>query len=154
MKSCAVGAVALAVLCLALVAPAPAAASEGDATLVAMERALWEAWKAHDRAPFEQHLAEGSVNTTAAGRTSGKAEQIAMLSSADCEVASFTLGDIAVQRFGDHTAVLTYDATQDAVCEGHRLAERVMVTSVWVEMAGKWQAVSYQETVAAPPPAP
>ena len=149
---CAGAVVAVALLCL-LASPLAAAESEDDA-LIAMERALWEGWKAHDGAPFEQHLAEGAVNTLPTGRVSGKAGQLDMITKTPCDVAGFSLGDVAVQRFGDHTAVLTYDASQDATCDGQRLPEKVMVTSVWVKLDGKWQAASYQETVPATAPTP
>ena len=130
---------------------APLAAADDDAALIAMERAFWEGWKTHDSAPFQEHLAEGTINTTAAGRDVGKAASVAMIASDRCKVNGYSLGEIAVHRFGEHTAILTYDATQDAVCNGAKLAEKVLVTSVWVKTDGKWQAASYQES---PAPAP
>lgn len=132
---------------LALLVAAPVAASEEDAVLIANEQSFWAAWKAHDAAPFQQHLAEGTMATTGAGREVGKARTLAMLTSDTCQVAGYTLGEMTVHHFGDSTALITYEATQDAVCAGQKLPEKVLATSVWVKMDGRWQAASYQETV-------
>jgi uncharacterized protein (TIGR02246 family) len=146
--------VALAVLVLCAVsavgAVAPAfAGSEDDAALIALEKSLWAAWMAHDGAPFEQHLADGVTHTNSGGRSSGKAAVVAMMASDVCKVSGYELGDVTVHHFGDHTALLTYEASQDAVCEGEAIPARVLSTSVWVKVDGSWRNASYQETVVA-----
>jgi hypothetical protein len=124
---------------------AVAAADDVD-QLAAREQVLWKAWQDHEAAPFQEHLADNAVNVTTAGLSVGKEKQIADITSSDCKVASFALGDIATHRFGDSTVVLTYTATQDATCDGNKLAPKVQVSSVWVKQGDRWLAAAYHES--------
>jgi uncharacterized protein DUF4440 len=143
-------AVAVVAIAAALIVPAPVRAADDAATLLPkMEASLWEGWKTHDPAPFEKHLAEGTLNTNAAGVEAGKAKAIANIKSTDCVVTSYALGEMTVHRFGDATAILTYQATQDATCKGEKVPAKVNVTSVWFKQGDHWLAASYHESAAA-----
>ena len=152
MKNRSVGVTAIAAVALmcALISGWPLGASDDAATVLPkIEASLWEGWKAHDAAPFDKYLAEGTLNTGGSGLTVGKAKAIADIKSADCAVASFTLGEMTVHRFGDATAILTYQASQDATCRGEKVPAKVNVTSVWVKQGDNWLEASYHESPAA-----
>lgn len=144
-----VAAVAAVAIASALVSTAPLRADD-DATqaLPKMEASLWEGWKTHDATPFEKHLADGALTTNASGLEVGKPKAIEMIKSPDCVVASYSLGEMTVHRFGDSTAVLTYQASQDATCAGVKVPEKVNVSSVWIKQGDKWLSVSYHESPA------
>jgi len=114
--------------------------------LTSIEKSLWEGWKNHDGAPFREHLAEGTLNVDADSIDAGKAEAIETITSSDCVVEGYSLSDVKVHRFGDHTAILTYRASQDGVCRGKKIAAAVNVSSVYVKEGDKWQAACYHET--------
>jgi hypothetical protein len=132
-----------------LAAPAPVRASDDAMQLLPqLERSLWEGWKNHDAAPFEKNLAEGAISTNVGGLSIGKAANVAAIRSTDCVVAGFSVGEIAVHRFGDSTAILTYSASQDATCKGQKVPADVLVTSVWVMDGGRWLSAAYHESPA------
>lgn len=136
----------LALLC-ALPFARPALAQDDPAkALPAMEKALWAAWAKGDAAPFEKHLAQNTINVNAARIEMGKAKTVDGIKKGECKVASHSLSDIQVTRFGDSTAILTYTATQDATCAGRKLPGKVHVSSVWVREGGQWLGALYHET--------
>lgn len=149
-RSVLAAAVAAVAIVSALIVPAPLHAGEDATTgLPKLEATLWEGWKTHDATPFEKHLAEGTLNTNSAGSLDvGKAKGIANIKSTDCVVASYALGEMTVHRFGDSTAILTYQATQDATCRGEKVPAKVNVTSVWYKQGDQWLAASYHESPA------
>lgn len=150
MKSRVLLAAVVAAALVAMLASPPLVRAEDDPAkiLPGLEKSLWEGWKNHDAAPFEKHLAEGALNTNAGGFAAGKAKLIADVKSSDCAVASFSLSDIAVHRFGDSTVILTYAASQDATCKGEKLPAKVLSTSVWVKEKGAWRSAAYHESAA------
>jgi hypothetical protein len=128
-------------------APMPAKAQDDAAkVLPGLEKSLWEAWKNHDPAPFEKYLAENSVNISNSGVDVGKTKQVEAIKTSDCKVASYTLGDIDVHTVGESTAILTYTASQDAVCRGQKMPAKVQASSVWVKQGGKWVVALYHES--------
>ncbi len=140
-----VGSTVLVTLMLAL--PAPVGAAGHDAKLIEMEKAAWEGWKNADVTPFQQMLAEGVVVILGDGTTMDKAQTLETIGGSGCEVASFELSDFSSRAVGDKTTILTYHARQDAVCEGEKIPENLVVSSVWVEKDGRWWNIHYQETV-------
>ena len=140
---------AVLVFALPLVLPLSGVAAEDDSlktTLLTTEETLWKAWKDQDAGPFKAHLTENSINITEEGMTLGKAEVIAEITDGSCEVTSFSLTNVKVHRLSDHVALLTYNATQNAVCKGRKLPPEVYASSLYVHQDGKWLAAKYQET--------
>ena len=125
-------------------------ANEGGAEkLAAMEKMSWEAWANNDAAALDKSLAEGAIEIAPAGITIGKDEIIAGLTAGACEVTSYELGEITAHKVTEGVIILTYEATQDATCDGARLPEHVYSSSVWVEKDGEWYSTMYHETAAA-----
>ncbi len=122
--------------------------SELQSNLVTMEEQLWDAWKNGDAKPFETHLADEYVMVMPTGVTSGKAKAIKEITDSSCDVKSFSLSDWKLSMAGKGTAILTYKASQDAVCDGNKVAAEVYSSVVYVKKGDKWLAASYQETPA------
>lgn len=135
-------------VCTLVVAVRAPAAAQQDLTtsLSTIEKALWQAWKDHDAAPFEKYLTDDAVNVSADGVTTGKATFLEMLRSQPCDVNGFTFSDWAVHRVTDDVAILTYSATQDGSCGGETLASSLNVSSVYVRKDGMWMSAAYHET--------
>jgi hypothetical protein len=45
-------------------------------------------------------------------------------------------------------AILSYTATQDAICDGTKMPAKIYSSSVYVRKDGKWLSAAYQETPA------
>ncbi len=141
----AVGTAVLVALALAL--PAAVGAAGHDAKLIEMEKAAWEGWKNADVKPFQEMMADGVVVILGDGTTMDKAQTLESIGGGGCKVAGFELSDFSSRAAGDKTTILTYRAWQDAVCEGQKVPENLVVSSVWVEKDGRWWNAHYQETV-------
>ena len=128
-----------------MIAGVAIAGDANDAELVAMEKALWQAWADADTAPFEQHLADVSVNMTPGGVTIGKAKNVQMIADAECKVNSFSFGDFTVLRPTSTVALVVYTASQDATCDGHAVPPRINATGVWVKDGNAWKSAAYTE---------
>jgi hypothetical protein len=115
--------------------------------LVDMEKSLWEAWKNHDSAPFQKLLSADSVNVNPTG-VSGTEQAVKDVSGSNCKVNSYTVEDTKVTWVDKDAALLTYKATQDAVCPGQEIPQAVWASSLWVKKGNEWKAAFHQETTA------
>jgi ketosteroid isomerase-like protein len=75
----------------------------------------------------------------------GKQAILADVSSTNCKVKSFDLADTKLRQLSADVAILTYNLTQDVMCEA-KLPAKVFATAVYVRQGGKWRWASYQET--------
>ena len=130
-----------------LVAPAGATAQD-DLTkqLVSIEKSLWKGWAEADAAPFQKHITANYVQIGDWGMMSGRDLIAEAIASGACDVKSYELDDWQVHRLSNSTAILTYEAEQDAVCDGTPKAAEVMASSAYVMEGGAWKAGSYHET--------
>lgn len=131
-----------------LAAAAPAAADDDlVGTLMTMEKSLWQGWAEADAAPFAAHLTDDAIIITPGEVTTGKAAVVEMIKAGGCEVRSWNLTSPSVQRLTDDVAILTYDAEQDATCDGNDASGKLHASSVYVQKGGQWMAASHQETM-------
>lgn len=139
-----------AVLAVALGLTSASALAQEDLlkSLSTIEKSLWEGWKNHDAEVFRTHLTENTVIMGPWGVQVGKQKAIEELESHPCEVESYSFSDWAAHRVSEHTAILTYRATQKAVCDGEKIPENVIVSATYVRENGAWLAASYHETPA------
>jgi hypothetical protein len=115
--------------------------------LVDMEKSLWEAWKNHDSAPFQKLLSADSVNVTPTGVSSTE-QAVKDVSGSDCKVNSYSVEDPKTTWVDKDAVLLTYKATQDAVCGGQKPPDTVWASSLWVKKGNEWKAAFHQETAA------
>ena len=113
--------------------------------LSATETKLWEGWKNKDGKPFQASLSADSV-MIGSGGISGKVDSIKEITSAACDVKSYSLSDWKLTMIDADAALLTYKGTQDGTCGGVTLPAAVWASSVWIKRGGRWQNFSHQET--------
>ena len=127
--------------------PAPASNEPLAATLGALEKQSWVAWKARDAHFFESFLTANHVEIGPGG-LANKAAVVASVGSPVCTVAGYSLGDFKFTQIGADTAVLNYRAEQQTMCAGVAVPSPVWATSVYVKRDGKWRNAIYQQTPA------
>ena len=115
-----------------------------EARIVALESAGWSAWKNKDRKWFAENTVAEAVWISSGGVTD-KAQYLKDLAT-DCEVKGVELSDQKVTMKTSDLVIMTYTATQDAVCAGQKLPERIRASVVYVKRSGKWLEALYMET--------
>jgi hypothetical protein len=113
-----------------------------------MEKGLWEAWKNRDAKPFDQHLTANAVMIDG----NGVADRAAILKSITaCDVKNYTLGDFKLNKIDSDAALLTYNATGvDASCDGQKVPENIIASTLFTKSGGTWRMAVHQETPATP----
>lgn len=120
-------------------------------TLLAQEKALWEAWASKNTKAFDEWLAPNVVGIDAMG-VSDKAAVLKMVGSANCKVNSFKFMDEKLTWIDKDAVVVTFKAWQDGTCDGQKLPENSYVMSTWKKAGGKWWGIAHAEVPAMPPP--
>lgn len=118
-----------------------------EAQLIALEKQAWEAWKNRNGSFYQSFLSEDSIQISANG-VENKAQIIESMSDSSCEVKSYSLDNFKLVMLEKNTAILTYKAMPDAICNGKALPVTLWASSVYVKRSGKWLAAFYQDTPA------
>jgi hypothetical protein len=118
-------------------------------TLVGLERQSWDAWQRRNGAFFEAFLSDDHVEIGFRGITR-KAAVVASVSSPACIVRSYSLDGFGLTRFTTTTALLTYHAAQETVCDGRAVPSPVWASSLYVRRGNRWVNAVYQQTQARP----
>jgi len=85
-------------------------------TLGSWDKQGWEAWKNNDATGFEKNTTESFISISSDG-ISTKAEVVKSIPT-DCKVTAFSVADFKFFMLDKNAVLLTYTATQDAVCGG------------------------------------
>ena len=125
--------------------PARAADPALKETLVAREKASWEAWKNRDGKFFQDFLSDDHVEVGFSGVAS-KATVVAGVGSPVCVVRSYSVDRFELTVFDPNTALLTYYADQDTTCGQNPVPHPVWVSSLYVKRGGRWWNAAYQQT--------
>ncbi|MEO6541000.1 MAG: nuclear transport factor 2 family protein [Ferruginibacter sp.] len=112
--------------------------------IIALDKLAWEAWKNKNPEWFRTHTTEEFLSINSA-RMSNKAEVIKS-TPVDCDVKSFSFDNFKFVMLNETAVLLTYTATQDAVCGGKKIAPRVRASVNYVKRNGKWLEALYMET--------
>jgi hypothetical protein len=112
--------------------------------LSATETKLWEGWKNKDGKPFQANLSADAV-LVGGGGTQTKAAAIKDITSAPCEVSSYTLSDWKLTMIDADAALLTYKGAASGTCGGQPIPT-TWSSTIWIKRGGRWQAFSHQET--------
>ncbi len=146
--------IAAAVLtCIVLASSTPAQAASNataalKATLVALEKQSWEAWKNHDGRFFERFLSDDHVEVGFGG-TTNKKDVVAGVAGPVCTVKSYAIDHFEIAVLGRDTALLTYHAAQETTCGGAAVPSPVWASSLYMKRGKQWFNVVYQQTPAA-----
>ena len=119
--------------------------SKVETQIIALEKQGWEAWKNKDTAFFQTYLTDDALSVNASGIFE-KAEILEYYGS--CDVKSYSLDNFKFRMLEKNSALITFTATQDAVCGGEKNPSTVRASSVYVKRGGKWLNSFYTETAA------
>lgn len=107
--------------------------------LVAVERAVWEAWKSHDAGTLEDLTARDISFINIFGTyLATKAEALKNWSGSGCDVKRVGVADAAVTMLSPTVGILTFKATADGTCYGQKVGP-VWGTSVYVKDGDAWK---------------
>ena len=129
-------------------ASAPAAASSPDGAkpdapadpVLAVEKAVWEAWKNKDNKALDGTLAPGFFWLSGAGR-SDRAASLKMWSTDNkCEVKSVSLFDAKTVSISPDVSMLTFKGGGDGKCEGQPLLTQ-WYGSIYQKSGDTWKPV-------------
>lgn len=117
----------------------PTAPDAGTGTLLAMERAVWEAWKDHDAKTISDLTAEDISFINIFGiYLANKAEALKNWSGTGCDVKSVDVTDAAATMLSPTVGILTFKATADGTCFGQKVGP-VWGSSIYVKYGDLWK---------------
>lgn len=117
--------------------PAPDA---NTAALLAVEKAVWEAWKDKDAKRLEDLTAKDLAFVNIFGTYfANKAATIKDWSEGTCEVKSVNVADGFVTSLSPAVSILTHKGTADGTCSGQKLDGVVYGTSVYLKDGASWK---------------
>lgn len=138
---------------LAIVLAAGPAAARGEtaresmaaleARIIALDTQGWEAWKKNDPGWFQANTTEDFMSISSDG-ISNKS-QVIKATVTDCAVKSFTLADFKFVMLDKNAVLLTYTATQDAVCGGKPAPTTLRVAVNYVRRGDRWLEAMYMQ---------
>ena len=127
-------------------------AATADA-LMAMDKQAQEAYLKNDGKFFEGFLGDKFMMYGDNGKPANKAELVKMIGEGKCEAKSSAFEEQKATMLDADTALLTYKATIDATCGGHKVPSPTRAASVYARMGDKWMPVWHGETLIVAPPA-
>ena len=106
---------------------------------MAAERAVWEAWKAHDAKRLEDLTAKDMSFVNIFGDYfPTKADALKDWTSGRCDIKSVTLTDGVGTSLSPTVGILTSKGTADGTCNGQKPGP-VYATSVYVKDGDAWK---------------
>ncbi|MEO6130962.1 MAG: nuclear transport factor 2 family protein [Saprospiraceae bacterium] len=115
-----------------------------EAQIIALEQGAWQAWKNNDATWVRLNSAEELLSANAEG-VSNKAEVLASIPK-DCKVKSFSLSDFTFTLPAKNTALLTYIAVEEGMCDGKKIPSKTRIGVTYVKRHGKWLEAFYVES--------
>ncbi|MEO8431484.1 MAG: nuclear transport factor 2 family protein [Acidobacteriota bacterium] len=122
------------------VSPAPTV----ESTIIALEQEGWKAWKNRDAAWFQANTTDSFLSISSEG-ISDKA-QVVKATPTECEVKAFSLANFQFVMLDQNAVLLTYTATQDAVCNGKKAPAAVRAAVNYVKRGDRWLEAMYMQT--------
>jgi ketosteroid isomerase-like protein len=111
----------------------------GTSSLLAVERAVWEAWKDHDAKRISDLVAEDISFINIFGiYLANKAEALKNWSGTGCDVKSVGVTDAAAMMLSPTVGILTFKATADGTCFGQKVGP-IWGSSIYVKYGDAWK---------------
>ena len=117
-----------------------------EKALQSKEQTGWQAWKDHDSKPIEGMTPDKVINIADGMVAKGKQQILKNTVDPICKVNSFSLSNFSYLWLDKETVIMTYNASQDATCNGKKQAGKVIATSIWQKQNGTWMSPFHQET--------
>jgi hypothetical protein len=138
----AVAAVAAALLCgcspRSDQGPNAAAAPDVDGQLREIEERSYAAWTAGDADFWSANLSESYVGWGATGRTDKRAA-VELLSSENCRITAFSLGETQITQLTPDAALLAHRTDLTGACNGAPFAPAYTTVTLYVREAEQWE---------------
>ena len=120
--------------------PQPAAPDTSTNAMLAVERTVWEAWKAHDGKQLEELTAKDISFINIFGtHFATKADALKDWTGAGCDVKSVSVTEDARTMLSPTTGILTFKGTADGTCYGQEVNSVIWGTSVYVKYGDAWK---------------
>jgi len=118
----------------------PAAPDAGTDAMLAVEKALWEAWRAHDAKKIEDLTAKDISFVNIFGTYfATKADAMKDWTGPGCEIKSVSVTDGAGTMLSPTAGILTFNGTADGTCYGQKVGSVIWGTSVYVKEGDVWK---------------
>lgn len=114
-------------------------------TLINLEKRAWQARKDKD----DKHLYILTTKDAINIGEFGVANQSAILKSVarpKCEIKDYKIENFGVTIFNANTALLTYKAEQDSICDDQAKLLSLWLSSLYLKRNGRWLNAFRQET--------
>lgn len=116
-----------------------AAPDAGTDALVTVEKALWEAWRAHDGKRIEELTARDISFINIFGTYfATKADALKDWTSPGCDVKSVSVTDAAATMLSPNVGILTFNGAADGTCFGQKVGP-IWGTSIYVKDGDAWK---------------
>jgi hypothetical protein len=146
--------VLLVIIAAQLWAQTPAASSHAaiEKQIVALERAINEAFAKGDTKAFHANIAPDAIGVDPSGinKVSGPEFDKMLLAT---KVQSWNMDGSQFYWLNDTSVVHMYHWTGKGTYQGEALPSPTWSSTLWTNKGGKWMAVFHQETTAMPAPA-
>ena len=117
----------------------PAARDAGTDAMLAVERTVWEAWRAHDGKKIAELTAKDISFINIFGTYfATKADALKDWSAAGCDVKRVSVTDAAGTMLSPTVGILTFTGTADGTCYGQAVGP-IWGTSVYVKEGNAWK---------------
>lgn len=114
-----------------------------EARIIALDRQGWEAWKKNDPGWFEANTTEDFVSISSDGMSNKR--DVVKATATDCAVKAFSLANFKFVMLDKNAVLLTYTATQDAVCGGKQAPATLRVAVNYVRHGDRWLEAMYMQ---------
>ena len=116
-------------------------------TLMAVEKGVWEAFKARDAQKLGDFITKDMANVGPDGLVSmGSDAVIKSWVGPKCEIKSVSIGEGTATPISETAAILTYKGNADGTCEGNPLGS-LYATSIYVKQGETWKLAFGFETL-------
>ncbi len=112
--------------------------------IAAIEKKLWETWKAQDQAAFEEHISASFVGNGRTGRVS-RGDYLKGAFGSECKVDSYSTGPMKSMELAKDTTLIIYRASYKGKCGGEALPENVMAVSIYRTENGRPMVIYFME---------
>jgi hypothetical protein len=118
----------------------PAAPDISADSMVALEKTVWEAWRAHDGKKLEALTAENISFINIFGTYfATKADALKDWTGTGCDVKRVSVTEAARTMLSPTTGILTFKGTADGTCYGQVVSSVIWGTSVYVKVGDAWK---------------
>jgi hypothetical protein len=108
--------------------------------MLAVEKAVWEAWKAHAAKELEDLTARDISFINIFGTYfATKADALKDWTGPGCDVKSVSVADAAGTMLSPTVGILTFKGTADGTCYGQKVTSVIWGTSVYVKEGDVWK---------------